>query len=387
MSETPLGELLELTAQPEKITAPESERFVTVKLNNGGAVERVIAAGKTPKPFTGYRVSAGQFIYSRIDARNGAFAIVPDHLHGAVVSKDFPTFKIRKDLIDPQYLLHYLRSGRLQQKIRASSFGATNRQRIKEESFLRFTLPLPPLEEQRRIATILEHASTLEHRANRSVRTLRSMLRHQAQRFEADPKLPRLPLIDLGVNFTSGKNVVGSDTDQHPSRRIIKTSAVSYGTFDPSESKPLPLEYDPPSAHRILPSDLLFTRASGSIDMIGVATFVPEIGQELFLPDKVWRTELATTSPLTLHYLYAAFLSPRFRSYVANEASGASGVRNISKMKVLRFAVPVPSYGEQQQLSVLFEKVDKHLRTLENRASSTSSLTKSLQSRAFRGEL
>lgn len=84
-----LADVLVFAGRPERISSPASEKFVTVKLNGRGAVRRPIGSGKTPVPFTGYRIRAGQFIYSRIDARNGAFAIVSEDLDGAVVSKDF----------------------------------------------------------------------------------------------------------------------------------------------------------------------------------------------------------------------------------------------------------------------------------------------------------
>ena len=36
---------------------------------------------------------------SRIDARHGAFGIVPDHLDGALVSHDFPCFNVDEHII------------------------------------------------------------------------------------------------------------------------------------------------------------------------------------------------------------------------------------------------------------------------------------------------
>jgi hypothetical protein len=151
-----LGQVLKFAGTPERISRPESEVFVTVKLNCGGAVQRNIKDGKVPVAFTGYRVQPGQFIYSRIDARNGAYALVPDELDGAVVSKDFPVFDVCDDMVDRRYLIHFMRTGRLQPQIRAVSFGATNRQRIAEDQFLAFQFPLPPLDEQRRIAATLD---------------------------------------------------------------------------------------------------------------------------------------------------------------------------------------------------------------------------------------
>ncbi|MBD0852866.1 hypothetical protein CU043_01155 [Corynebacterium striatum] len=156
-----LGDVLRAAGVPEKIASPETESFVTVKMHGEGAVLRNIGAGKTPAAFTGYRVKEGQFIYSRIDARNGAFALIPKSLDGAVVSKDFPIFEIDESRCMSKYLHYFATSGILAAKAKALSVGATNRQRVKEEAFLRFEIPLPPLDEQRRIAAILDEVCAL----------------------------------------------------------------------------------------------------------------------------------------------------------------------------------------------------------------------------------
>jgi type I restriction enzyme S subunit len=177
-----LGEVLEFAGKPERITQTNRERFVTLKVRGGGAVRRVIKDGKAPAAFTGYRVAAGQFIYSRIDARNGAFAIVPPGLDGAVVSKDFPIFRIREERVEPGYLLHYMRAGQLEAQIRRSSFGATNRQRIAEEVLLGFQIPLPPLPEQLRITEVLDRAETLANRRRSGRGHLLELIESQYER-------------------------------------------------------------------------------------------------------------------------------------------------------------------------------------------------------------
>ena len=156
-----LGDILRFAGVPERFERPGEEQYVTLRVRGGGAVERVIKDGKVPVPFTGYRVRAGQFIYSRIDARNGAYGIIPAELDRAVVSKDFPVFDILDNRVVPEYLLHFMRAGTLQNQVKAASFGATNRQRISEDTFARFQVALPPLAEQRRVASLPDHAASI----------------------------------------------------------------------------------------------------------------------------------------------------------------------------------------------------------------------------------
>ncbi|KAA8816232.1 restriction endonuclease subunit S [Bifidobacterium callitrichos] len=182
-----LGELLTLDAEPERIDNPADETFVTVRTKCGGAVERVIKDGKIPVAFTGYRIHEGQLIYSRIDARNNAFAIVPSELDGAVVSKDFPVFRVDERKVLKSYLMHFFRSGRLQYAIQQYSKGITNRQRIKEEVLLSFSIPLPSLEEQRRIVAVLDRADAIRTKRRRVLADLDELPRSLFAEMFGDP--------------------------------------------------------------------------------------------------------------------------------------------------------------------------------------------------------
>ena len=152
-----VGEVLHQTIKTERIVDTLKEKYVTVALHGMGARERNIDV-YDPKPFSAYRIKAGQFIYSRIDARNGAFSIVPEVLDGAVVSKDFPVFDIDTTKIMPQMLLFSMLDENFIQQIKQNSLGSTNRQRIKEEVFLEYQIVLPPIDVQRAFEAFVEQS-------------------------------------------------------------------------------------------------------------------------------------------------------------------------------------------------------------------------------------
>lgn len=171
---TPLAELIVQRLEEYLISDPTEETFVTVRLHGKGAVRRAVAAGKTPSMHSGYRLVPGDLVYSRIDARNGAFAIVPPELAGAVVSNDFPCFAVRSSRVHPTFLIRYLGSSMFYEQLRAASLGTTNRQRISEKALLRYEIPLPPLPQQERIVEILDEAAVLRRlRAEADERTSR----------------------------------------------------------------------------------------------------------------------------------------------------------------------------------------------------------------------
>lgn len=124
---------------------------VTIKINNGGVVPRNDGAtikGLKIGTKRQHVVHAGQFIMSKIDARNGAYGIVPEELEGAIVTNDFPVFDVDAEKIVPQFLVLISTTDNFIEFARKCSSGTTNRKRIDIDAFLNQQIPLPSIEEQ-----------------------------------------------------------------------------------------------------------------------------------------------------------------------------------------------------------------------------------------------
>ena len=124
---------------------------VTVRGNNNGVCLRDTAIGNSIGTKKQYCVSSGQFIISKIDARNGAMGLIPDDLDGAIVTSDFPTFNIDTSRINAQFLVLITTTKTFIKFAQNCSSGTTNRQRINIEQFLNIKIPLPSLKEQEKI--------------------------------------------------------------------------------------------------------------------------------------------------------------------------------------------------------------------------------------------
>ena len=121
---------------------------VTLRTNGGGAVLRGVKVGKDIGTKKQYQITTGQFIMSKIDARNGAFGIVDDSINGAIVTGDFPVFDVDKEKLNPAYLQLLSCTKPFIRFAQSCSQGTTNRQRINVDQFLDLQIPLPTLEEQ-----------------------------------------------------------------------------------------------------------------------------------------------------------------------------------------------------------------------------------------------
>lgn len=99
----------------------------------------LVSPGKEIRTRPQFIAHSGQLIMSRIDARNGAFAIVP-----RVVTQDFPLFDVDQDVIDAEFLAILLRSYGFLEACKRASRGTTNRKRLKETALLDELVPVPP---------------------------------------------------------------------------------------------------------------------------------------------------------------------------------------------------------------------------------------------------
>lgn len=137
----------------DTITVADNVEYkqVTLKINGGGAVLRGTKFGKDIGTKKQYRISEGQFIMSKIDARNGAFGVVSKELDGAIVTGDFPSFNVDKEKVNSSYLYLLSVTQKFVQFAQSCSRGTTNRQRIDIAQFLNVRIPLPSLNEQNAI--------------------------------------------------------------------------------------------------------------------------------------------------------------------------------------------------------------------------------------------
>ena len=121
---------------------------MTIKLKHKGVVLRGEKLGADIKSKM-YQVKEGDFILSGIDARNGAFGIVPPELDGAVVTNDFWYFEIDDEVVDTEFFLELTSTHWFDEICRKGSDGTTQRIRLQKDKFFNQKIHLPDISEQR----------------------------------------------------------------------------------------------------------------------------------------------------------------------------------------------------------------------------------------------
>jgi type I restriction enzyme S subunit len=143
-----IGDILTRNKTQVEVEDGTSYKQVTIRTNYKGVVLRGSQDGSAILTKNQFRVSPGQFILSRIDARNGAFGIVPEELDGAIVSNEFLAFDINEDEVERDFFNVFLQSPVFLEACIRASRGNTNRKRVEETFFLNYEINLPPIREQ-----------------------------------------------------------------------------------------------------------------------------------------------------------------------------------------------------------------------------------------------
>ena len=121
---------------------------ITIKTNCGGVVVRDEVLGEEIKTKNQYYIKAGQLAVSKIDARNGAFGIVPPDADGAIITGNFWVYDVNPEVANIQYLVLLLSSNAFVQAWQDCSNGSGNRLYLQEDKFLNYKIPMPIITKQ-----------------------------------------------------------------------------------------------------------------------------------------------------------------------------------------------------------------------------------------------
>lgn len=178
-----LGDLLKRVERPAKLAASGSYQLVTAKRNRAGIVAREILRGDQIKTKTQLYVEAGDFLISNRQVSHGACGLVPECLHGAIVSNEYTVFHTSKQL-DLGFLNALAHSVYFQQTCFHSSIGVHIEKLVfRLEDWMRWEFDVPPLPEQKRIVAVLDAWDQAIDQAERLIAANKSAYRSKLNTF------------------------------------------------------------------------------------------------------------------------------------------------------------------------------------------------------------
>lgn len=378
-SEAKLGRLLARRKDSVQISDFETYKRVTIRMNGKGVHLRDVVEGCEVGTKLQFRIKSGQFLLSKIDARNGAFGVVPEVCDGAVITGNFWTFDINDAEIDLTYLDYFSRTTAFVDLCLRASDGTTNRRYLDERKFAALTIPLPSLDEQRRVVSkvqkamgALDRAATLHDRTVADFDRLLMSIARDRRMFEA-PKEPMALLAPL-VRRAVEVDIFG----RYPE---LGVRSFGKGTFH----KPVleGIEVGTKKLFWIKPGDLLFQIVFAWEGAVAIATDKDDgrCGSHRFL------SCVCDPNKVLAEWLRLYFLSPEGLSLLGEASPGGAGRnRTLGLEKLARIHVPVPNLDDQEVIREITRKRDE-LTAADTFQRDADALRRAILSKAFRGQL
>lgn len=343
-----------------------------VKWYAGGTFQRDPKLGADIKATRLFRVRPGQFVYNRLFATEGSFAVVRPEDADAVASNEFPVFDVDQAQLLPSYLHLHFQQPAVWEEVNRQCTGTTkSRLRWKEERFGAYEMFVPPVHEQERIVDLIgavDDAIEAVETATNRVESSRS-LALQAAFSDGDPRTLRT-LLD---RIEGGRSPKASDIPPRADQfGVLKVSAVTRGGFIATESKTVDDISIFAAHHRVAAGDALITRANTAA-LIGQVCLVEDPPDNLFLCDKTLR--LCPATGIDPAALVAALNSPQSREQLSAAATGTSAsMKNISQRDIMNLRIHWPPDAaavgsmDRQFLLVLsqYQEDSARLRTLRS---------------------
>ena len=152
-----LGELLQDASDPVRVQQDAEYPNFGIYSFGRGLFAKPPISGMQTSAGTLYRVRAGNFIYSRLFAFEGSYALVDDAFDGHFTSNEYPSFSLDKSRLEPGFLKAYFQFPRVWQEIAMGSKGVGSRRiRVQPDKVLAHQIPLPSLAEQQAIVNRID---------------------------------------------------------------------------------------------------------------------------------------------------------------------------------------------------------------------------------------
>ena len=319
------------------------------------------------------RLTAGRLVMSRLKAFEGAIAVIPPEFDGWYLSPEFPTFSINAPLADTRYIANLCAWPEFWKRLGAQSKGLGARKvRVSADRLMAIKVPLPDLDEQRRIAARLDSsmkridALTIAQTRAANLRTalisslfsgvcsqssLRTCLIPGGDLVAVDPEQD----YQIAGIFSFGKGLIR--------RPAIRGSETSYATLTKLHTGQLVMS-------KLNAWEGALAVVPDEFDASYVSSEYPVFDIDHKMADPTYIANLARWPGLW------GLLTPRGSMVRRKRASPST---------LLDAVVPLPALGEQRRIGNIFKRTAAFAELAETQASHIKDLRSVLLNLAFSG--
>jgi type I restriction enzyme S subunit len=347
-----------------------------VQVDAKGIVLRDIVNGSEIKTKKQQVCNSGEFLVAEIDAKMGGFGIVPDGLDGAIVSSHYFLYEIDKESLEQKFLDFYIRTPAFRDQVAAQ--GSTNYAAIRPHHVLEYQIPLPSLEEQRRIVGRIEELVAKVEEAQKWRSQAQTRLDSFISSLHLHFAASRVQRLDEILELDEDRQEVlfGEEYPQ------VGVKGFGGGLFAKETIDSTQTTYK--AFNRLFEGAIVLSQVKG---WEGAIAGCPKNLAGRFVSPE-YRTFRCIPDQANPAYMANLVVSPWFWTQLKNLTRGMGGRRERTRPEqFLKMEIPMPTIDQQKQALEALHKLEPIKRLQAKTGTELDALIPSILDKAFKGEL
>lgn len=305
------------------------------------------------KGFTTFR--EGDVLFAKITPcmENGKVAIATGLTNGlGRGSTEFFVIRTNGEVLS-EYVFHFLRREDFRQEAKRNFTGTAGQQRVPRAFMENARIPLPPLEEQRRIVDILNRAASIRRLRDQANATLRALIPALFIKMFGDPAENPMgwevrPLGDLIVRGPQN-GLYRPKSDYGSGTRILRIDGFYDGSVtDPASWQRVKLPETEVRRYALEANDIVINRVN-SLPYLGKSALIPKLDEPAVFESNMMR--LAVDESRILPQVLIAMLQLQsVRQMLRARAKEAINQASINQTDVSELQIILPPQGRQMAL-------------------------------------
>ena len=311
---------------------------------------------------------------------------VPELEYPAVAGGFISILRAKEELLYPRYLFHWIKTSQTQNLLRNCGRQTTNISNMDFDRAKMLKIPVPPLNEQKRIASILDKADAVRRKRQQAIELSEQLLRSVFLDMFGDPvsnpkvfKLGKIGDLLSSVNY--GTSSKAGENGKFP---ILRMNNITYaGDWDLGSLKYIDMDEKERKKYTVESGDILFNRTN-SKELVGKTAVFSEKEPYIFAG---YLIRSKTNSLAEPEYISSFLNSAYGKAILKNMCKSIVGMANINAKEYQSIEILIPPIEEQKKYVEITNKIREQISTYKQSLIKINQLCGALNQTAFKGEL
>ena len=245
-------------------------------------------------------------------------------------------------------------------------------------------IPLPPLDEQRRIASILDKADAIRRKRQEALKLADDLVKSQFIEMFGDPVTnPKgweiKPVAKVITHANNGMSRRGHDENGDIVLRLVELQG---GYIDYANPNRITLTEAEKKRYLLVDGDFLFARVNGNPENVGRCAVFEGLTEDVYHNDHIIRVRF-DADQINGWYANALLNGPYGKAEMKDKIKTSAGQYTINQEGIGSVNIPLPPLPLQNEFAAFVEQADKSKFIMQQQLSEIEALSSALKQEYF----